>query len=325
MRQFVLLTALAVVCVTPTARAEDGAPCVGPAQTAGTISREALVEKWRDADSRFVTLDGVSVHYKDQGKGPAILLIHGTFGDLNDWNGWVPALTDKYRVVRLDLPAFGLTGEVPSGNYSIERFHTLVDALMDHLGIERFAIVGTSYGGLVAFRYAATRTERITGLVLMNSAGIEFGSRRGRVEPPRDPNRKFVPKAQSRAETEALMRRFINKPETITPELLDRKTDFANAVRRDYEGFLGIGHYERGNPERVLSHVRAPALILWGGSSNALSPETADAFRDALVNAKSVDKFVYDGGGHLMHVERPVETVRDARQFFDRRVRWPKR
>jgi pimeloyl-ACP methyl ester carboxylesterase len=325
MRTIVALAALATLGLARIAVADDTGPCVGPAQTAGTITREALIEKWRDADSKFVTLDGVAVHYKDQGQGPPILLVHGTFGDLNDWNGWVAALVDKYRVIRLDLPAFGLTGEVPSGNYSIERFHTLVDGLMDHLGIERFAIVGTSYGGLVAFRYAATRTERITGLVLMNSAGIEYGSRRGRVEPPRDPNRKFVPKAQTREETEALMRRFINKPETITPELLDRKTDFANAVRRDYEGFVGVGHYERGNPERVLSHVRAPVLILWGGASNALSPETADAFRNALVKAKSIDKFVYDGGGHLMHVERPAETVRDARRFFDRRVRWPKR
>jgi pimeloyl-ACP methyl ester carboxylesterase len=305
--------------------AEAIAPCTGPNDTAGTITREALREKWRDADSRFVTLDGVSVHYKDQGSGAAILLVHGTFGDLNDWHAWAVALVDRYRVIRLDLPAFGLTSEVPSANYSIERSHVLIDSLMDHLGIERFAIVGTSYGGPVAFRYAATRTERITGLVLMNSAGIEYGQRRGLVEPPRDPNRKFVPKAQTRAETEVLMRRYINKPETITAELLDRKTDYANVVRRDYEAFLGTGQYERGNPERVLRHVRAPVLILWGGANNALSPETADAFRAALSRAKSVDKVVYEGGGHLMHIERPAETVRDARRFFERRVRWSKR
>ena len=135
----------------------------GP-ESAGTITHEELVARYADEDSRFVVLegnDGINVHYKDQGSGPAVLLVHSSTGDLKDYDGWVEILGDDYRIVRFDLPAFGLTGPVPSGNYSIDRFLTLVDSLMDHLGIDRFAIAGTSYGGLVAFRYAGTRTPPI--------------------------------------------------------------------------------------------------------------------------------------------------------------------
>ena len=165
------------------ARAADApasAPSASTASTAGTtrvLPREAMIARYADAASRFADIEGVRVHYKDEGAGPAILLVHGTFGDLGDWDGWARVLTPHYRVIRLDLPAFGLTGPVPSGNYSVDRMLSLVDALMDRLGVERLAIAGVSYGGLTAFRYAATRIERVTGLVLANSAGIQFGQR----------------------------------------------------------------------------------------------------------------------------------------------------
>ena len=292
----------------------------------GTMTYEQLLAKYADADSQFVVLegvDGIRVHYKVEGSGPAVLLVHSSSGDLKDWNHWTEVLSKDYRVVRLDLPSFGLTGPVPSGNYSIDRYLSMVDALMDHVGAERFAIVGTSYGGLVAFRYAATRVNRITALVLANSAGIEYGGRRGTTERKRDTTRRFTPETRTLEQTETMLKTVINDPDKVTPELVQRKTDYANLVGRDREGFLGIKLYERGNPQRVLSHVRAPALVLWGGDSRGLSPETAQAFVDAMTQAESTDKIIYPGGGHLLHIERPEETVKDAKAFFDRVLRDP--
>lgn len=285
--------------------------------SAGTITHAQIVSKYSDTDSRFVVLDGVNIHYKDQGKGPTVLLVHGSFGDLADWDGWVVRLRERYRVIRLDLPSFGLSGQVPSDNYSIDRYLTLVDSLMDHLGEPRFAIAGTSYGGLVAFRYAGTRTERVSALILMNSAGIERGGRRGRSDLPRDPNPVFTPRVVSIEETTRLLTDLINDPSVVTPALVQRKTDFANVVDRDRESFLGVRLYERGDPMRVLSHVRAPSLVLWGGNSKGLSPETAQAFVDGLRNSPSVRKIVYEGGGHLLHRERPEATARDAFAFLN--------
>ncbi len=292
--------------------------------SAGTITWDEILAKYSDADSRFVVLegaDGIRVHYKDQGAGPAVLLIHSSFGDLKDWDPWVAVLSRSYRVVRLDLPAFGLTGPVPSGNYSIDRYLTLVDALMDHLGIERFAVVGASYGGLVAFRYAATRLERVQALVLANSAGVEYGGRGGTKERVRPAIREFKPEVRTTAATEAALNTVVNDPARITPEFVARKTDYANVIGRDREAFVATQMYERGNPERVLSHVRAPALVLWGGNSRGLSAETAQLFVDYMKNVKSARKIVYDGGGHLLHIERPDQTVADVKQFLDSELR----
>lgn len=296
--------------------------CTAP--SAGTVTYDQLVERYADADSQFVVLeglDGIRVHYKDEGNGPAVLLVHSSSGDLKDWDTWVEVLEKDYRVVRLELPAFGLTGPVPSGNYSIDRYLTMIDGLMDHVGIERFAIVGASYGGLVAFRYAATRLERVTALVLSNSAGIEYGGRRGKTEKPRDRTAGFVPHLRTLEQTEQMLSTVINDPAKLTPELLRRKTDFTNLVGRDCESYVAIKLYERGNPSRVLSHVRAPALVLWGSDSGGLSPETAQAFVDGLTNAESTQKIMYEGGGHFMHIERPEDTAKDTKEFLDRQLR----
>jgi pimeloyl-ACP methyl ester carboxylesterase len=99
-----------------------------------------------------------------------------------------------------------------------------------------------------------------------------------------------------------------------------RKTDYFNVVGRDRESFVATVLYERGNPQRVLAHVRAPALVLWGGNSRGLSAETAQAFVDAMKNARSAQKIVYEGGGHLLHLERPEQTARDVKAFLDRQL-----
>ena len=322
----ILLSLLAVcLCFAAAAGAEVVAPPIPPCEppSAGNITYAEIVARYADPDSRFVVLegkDGIRIHYKDEGSGPAVLLIHSSLGDLNDWDGWVATLAEDYRVVRLDLPAFGLTGPVPSGNYSVDRYLMLVDSLMDHLGIERFAIAGVSYGGLVAFRYAGTRTDRVTALILQNSAGIEYGGHGGTAERDRDVEATFKPTPATRAALSASLHMVINDASKVTPELVRRKTDFANVIGRDWESFIATRMYERGNPERVLGHVRAPSLVMWGGSSKALSVSTAEAFANALSNAGTVEKIIYEGGGHLLHIEKPEQTVRDAKAFLDRQL-----
>ncbi|MEQ8516150.1 MAG: alpha/beta hydrolase [Chromatocurvus sp.] len=183
--------------------------------------------------------------------------------------------------------------------------------------MDQFAVAGASYGGLVAFRYASTRTSRVTALILQNSAGIEYGGRGGTTERPRDPDAQFEPSPVTEDGMETILNIVINDPEVVTPELITRKTDFNNLVGRDCEAFLARQLYERGNPQRVLEQVRAPALVLWGGGNKALSLSTADAFANGLKNAAVVRKIIHDGGGHLLHIERPEATSRDVKAFLD--------
>ena len=166
-------------------------------------------------------------------------------------------------------------------------------------------------------RERVIRTDRVTAMILQSSAGIEYGGRGGTVERERDTEARFEPTRMTQAVMSGSLNRIINDPSKVTPELVRKKTDFANVVGRDWESFVASQMYERGNPERVLGHVRAPSLVLWGGSSKALSVSMAQAFADALSNAEVVEKIIYEGGGHLLHIERPEQTVRDVKAFLD--------
>lgn len=294
----------------------------GPAPVQ-SLTHEQIEAKYADADSRFADVDGVRIHYKDQGKGPAILLIHGSLGDLTDWDGWVKVLAPRYRVVRIDLPGFGLSGPIANGNYSIDRSLSLVDGLMDTLGLERFAIAGVSYGGPVAWRYAATRTERVTALVIMNSAGVEPGKQ---TVDPKTGQKSFF---QGATGGDVVTREFVEKsltksfqdPSRIPPGVVDRKYDQLNVVGRPEEGRIMIHQFVFGTPERILQHVRAPTLMLWGGAERALSQETGERFARSLTRAKVVKKVVQDGGDHYMHLEIPEPTARNVAAFLDAQVK----
>ena len=319
MMRIVLAVCLFVGLAAVPVRATEPAPAPAPAPAVRTITHDQIEAKYATKDSRFATVDGVRIHYQDDGHGPAILLIHGSLGDTRDWDGWVDVLAPHYRVIRLDLPGFGLSGEIANGNYSIDRSLSLIDGLMDSLGIERFAIAGVSYGGPVAFRYAATRVERIDALIIINSAGIEPGKQA--VDPKTGAKMFYSTIASSAPITrdyiaKGLARGF-GDPGRIPPDMIERKLDQMNVVDRDREGAAMVAQYVRGDPERVLAHVRAPTLVLWGAAERSLSPSTADQVVADLIHARSVRKVMIPGGDHAMHIELAPATAQEAKAFLD--------
>src|SRR5271167_4264795 len=83
--------------------------------------------RYATAPSQFITVDGLRVHYRDRGAGPAVVLLHGSNASLFTWEGWVAALSPEHRVITLDLPGHGLTGPDPEGRYSPSEMAELVD------------------------------------------------------------------------------------------------------------------------------------------------------------------------------------------------------
>ncbi|MBT8441154.1 MAG: alpha/beta hydrolase, partial [Gammaproteobacteria bacterium] len=125
------------------------------------IPAEELEAKYASPESRFMNVDGVRIHYRDEGEGPGVLLLHANFGNLIGWDPWVEALKDSYRVVRMDFTSHGLTGPDPTDDYTLERTLALTEKFIDAVGFDRFSIGGTSIGGTIAIRYTAKHPERI--------------------------------------------------------------------------------------------------------------------------------------------------------------------
>ena len=121
---------------------------------------------------RFLVVDGVRLHYTDQGEGSPVVLIHGNVVAGDDWDisGVAAALRENHRVIVFDRPGFGHS-ERPRGRAwtAGEQADLLREATL-RLGVERPVIAGHSWGTLVALSWAARHPGEVAGLVLRSSA-----------------------------------------------------------------------------------------------------------------------------------------------------------
>lgn len=140
------------------------------------------IEELAVSDSHFVTISGISVHYKAAGEGPlTLLLLHGFAASTFSWEKVTRDLATGARVVAFDRPGFGITERPLPGSwrdanpYALSGQADLTVGLMDALGIERAVLVGHSAGGAVAVQVALAHPGRVAGMVLVNAAVYEGG------------------------------------------------------------------------------------------------------------------------------------------------------
>ncbi|MHA7876368.1 alpha/beta fold hydrolase [Roseivivax sp.] len=121
---------------------------------------------------RFTTSDGLSLHYTDEGAGLPLLCLAGLTRDGGDFDYVAPHLAGV-RLIRLDYRGRGASDWGDPASYTIPTEGRDALELLDHLGIERAAVLGTSRGGLIAMMLAATAKDRLTGVAL-NDIGPEI-------------------------------------------------------------------------------------------------------------------------------------------------------
>jgi pimeloyl-ACP methyl ester carboxylesterase len=284
------------------------------------IAADDLEARYRTPESRFLDVGGVRLHYRDEGQGPAIVLVHASYMNLRSWDPLADSLKASHRVIRLDQLTNGLTRETAGGEISMDRNVELLGQLADALRLERFSLLGTSSGATVAFRYAAANPGRIERLILVNSAGLPR-------TPMTDPNRPRG-SALSRWITsyhrshaywaENLARQF----EGSGPPpawLVDMCYDMNRREGLAAEGARYMRAYRTGDPETTLGQITAPTMILWGMGNSTVDHLQADVFQHWLVSAPTLKK-KYPKVGHYLYLEIPDEFNADVAAFLDGRL-----
>jgi pimeloyl-ACP methyl ester carboxylesterase len=274
-----------------------------------------LEAKYTKPSSKFMDIDGVRVHYMDEGSGEALVLVHASYMNLQVFDSMAKALSAKYRVVRFDNPTAGLTAPDPKQRYSIELNMQILDTLTTNLGIDKFALLGTSSGGPVAFRYAAEKPERVTRLILINSAGMP---RTAATNPNRPRGTSIDQWIASRYRSESYWRRNLatNIPTMTPPEwLVQMCVDFNNRQGGREEGRLFMRNFKTGDPEATLGRVKAPTMILWGMENPTVMHLEANVMSLWLTSAPSLVK-KYPKVGHYLYLEIPQEVEADIASFL---------
>ncbi len=279
--------------------------------------RAALERRWAPPPSQFVEAAGVRLHIRDTGPrhGPAVLLIHGFASSLHTWEAWTPLLEDRFRVVSLDLPGFGLTGPDPTGDYTDERSIVVLAALMDRLGIGEAAVVGSSMGGRIAWRFAAAEPARVTKLVLMAPDGFASPGRAYGHAPERLPwLMRLLPHTAPKPLLGRTMRGAYAVPGVLTDAVVDRYHAMllAPGVRR---AILDRMLQTRlVPPEPILAAIRAPVLLLWGERDGAVPASHAADYERALPDVRTV---MLPGIGHVPMEEAPEASAQALGAFLE--------
>jgi pimeloyl-ACP methyl ester carboxylesterase len=136
------------------------------------ISVDDLKKDYANEHSKFLEVDGMLVHYRDEGKGFPLVLVHGTGSSLHTWDAWTKLLTKNYRVIRMDLPAFGITGPNKNADYSIKAYTAFLDQFLIKINVDKFHLVGNSLGGNIAWNYTAEHPQKIEKLILVDASGL---------------------------------------------------------------------------------------------------------------------------------------------------------
>ena len=278
----------------------------------------AEVEKrWAKPPSRFVIVDGVRLHYREEGSGPPVVLLHANYASLFMWEPWAEALKDRYRVIRVDLPAHGLTGPEPSGDYSLQRIQSLFEKFVDARGLERFVVVGTSIGGTVAMRYAADHPERIERLVMISPGSLEPRVR-GRTTPANVPKiADLLAWVTPRAFTAYLLRNDYGDPTRVTDAVIDEWYEMWMREGNRQAMIDLLRQYVSGGVEAKIRSIRVPVLLMWGERNKRVPLSLAYETRALLENSPVVQLEVLPGIGHMLVQEAPQQSAAVIRRYLD--------
>jgi len=290
-----------------------------PAYRVPDRSAAELAKRWAPPPSQFVLVDGLTVHLRDEGPRDdalPIVLLHGTAASLHTWDGWVAALKDRHRVLRYDMPGFGLTGPAPDHDYRIERYVRTLIAVLDRAGIRRCILAGNSLGGNVAWAAAVLHPERVARLVLVDAGGYPFASA-------------SVPLAFTIARTpvlgplmrdvlprplvESSVRNVFGDPSKVTPDLVDRYFDLATRAGNRDALAERFRQTQPGAMAQRVAEIRVPTLILWGGRDRLIPPELAERFHRDIAGSR-LERF--DELGHVPQEEDPARTVQAVQNFL---------
>ena len=236
-------------------------------------------------------VDGVRLRLRDTGPrdAPAVILLHGFGASLDTWEPWAQALSARYRVIRFDLPGFGLTGPDPTGDYSDAREIKILNDLMDQLGVARASLVGHSLGGRIVSNFTALHPDRVTRLVLVSpddfaSALFPYG------RAPETPliMRALLPYVAPRSLVKVSLAAAYGRPEALSEATLTRYRDLllAPGVRRAI--LVRTSQLILHDPASMLARIKVPTLLLWGEKDAMIPISKAAGYLRDLPNATLV-------------------------------------
>ena len=266
------------------------------------------------------------VHVDQAGRGEPVLLLHGFGCSSHSWRLVIPALARRYRVIAPDLNGHGWTQRPRDASaYTLEGQEAMLLGLLERLGVERFHLVGHSYGGGLAIWLAARHPQRVRSLALL-AAALPAYSQQQRQAWARFRGLNWLMVhffVLSRPAVRRALDLCFHDRRLVTPELVDayRTRLLVEGVEDAYYGLLAP--VDMTAPDVDHATLRVPTLVVWGDDDKVASLAEAELHTRTMAQAEFV---VLPSCGHAAMEEKPQELLSHLLPFLARhRRRWLKR
>lgn len=278
-----------------------------------SAARPAVASPPSAEADRFVTIEGARIRVRDEGprNAPPVLLIHGYTFSLESWDAWAADLARDHRVIRFDLAGHGLSGPMPRGDYGTAARVRQLGKLMDKLGLARATIAGNSFGGLVAWNFAARYPRRIDRLILVDSAAFSINGVTEKPVAVPPAMRAYLLDPQPAAVAWSAGTIFAH-PQRLTPARLDQMR--AMIARNGPALVAHLEQFTLPDPLPSLARIKAPTLILWGRADKVVPVAQAEQLAAAIPGSKLI---IYDDVGHAPQEEAAAASLTDVREFLN--------
>ncbi|NGM20924.1 alpha/beta hydrolase [Roseomonas stagni] len=265
----------------------------------------------------FQPVAGLRLHVRDTGPrtAPPVIFLHGFASSLHTWEDWARSLEGEFRVIRFDLPGFGLTGPDPSGDYTDARSMAVILSLMDRLELPRASLVGSSMGGRIAWTFAATHPARVDRLVLMAPDGFASPGRGYGTTPSVPLLARVLPYTLPASLLRSSLAPAYANPAVLTQATLARYRDMLLVPGNRQAILVRMAQGALVDPVPLLRRIEAPTLLLWGQADAMVPVANAADYTAALRDSRVV---TLPGIGHVPMEEAPAETVIPLRDFLRR-------
>jgi pimeloyl-ACP methyl ester carboxylesterase len=263
---------------------------------------------------------GVALHWREWGSGPAIVALHpgpGTDGAM--FGDWLVPLSDTHRVIALDLPDHGLSGDSRPGERSLSGYGRVVARFADQLGLAPYTLLGHSFGSFVALTQAVEIPGHAARVIASCGAADHrfFDGFEERVEALGRPDVVAAFEAEEEAETEADLRAawagqmpfFCADPDGPACRALIAQLEhvrFRVDVALDGDAFADY------DVSGSLADVTVPLLAIAGAQDRATTPADTGAI---AVRAGDGDLVTIEGAGHFPYAEQPEAWIAAVRAF----------
>ena len=272
---------------------------------------EITTKKYTDESSKFVTIDKMKIHYKEEGEGKALVLLHDAGTSLNLWDEWMPFLTAHFKVIRLDLPGFGLSPKSKKFDYRMDSYIYFIKKFTAEmgLGLELFYIGGIGFGGHLAWQYTLLHPHKILKLLLINPQG-QITDKTNNLFPFENKGSfgRFVLRWKgSRRSIKKQLTKSVGNQLIVTDKLVEQTQDLL-ICKGNRKSLKILAKKPLKSRYDKIAEIKIPTFIQFG------SLMVQSDFGKDIPIAKSK---TYDGIGALPMIELPEKTVKDVIQFLN--------